>query len=135
MMESDEKLAEFLSDARTIALVGASPNPSRPSNNVMQYLLEHGYDVIPVRPKVKEVLGRDCFGSLEEIPRRIDIVNVFRKSDACPAVARSAVTIGAGMVWLQQGIISEEAAAIAGGAGLEVVMDRCIKVVHQELGL
>jgi predicted CoA-binding protein len=133
MTESDKKLAELLSGASTIAMVGASPNPSRPSNMVMRYLVEHGYDVIPVRPKVKEILGRTCYGSLEEIPRKVDVVDVFRKADACPAIARSATTIGARLLWLQQGIVSGEAANIARDAGLEVEMDRCIKTFHQKL--
>jgi hypothetical protein len=135
MTENEEKMTRFLSGVRTIALVGASPNPSRPSNTVMRYLIGKGYDVIPVRPKVSKVLDRTCYSSLEEIPHEVDIVDVFRKPEACPEVARSAVAIRARMLWLQLGIVSEDAARIAGEAGLEVVMDRCIKTVHEELGL
>lgn len=135
MVIDEERLSAALVSAGVIAVVGASPNPARPSNMVMTYLVDQGYDVIPVRPKVSEIIGRPCYPSLEDIPRHVDIVDVFRRAEACPDVARSAVTIGAGMLWLQEGIISEEAARIAEEGGLTVVMDRCIKVVHQDLGL
>lgn len=128
-----DRIKAILADDRAVAVVGASPNPSRPSYKVMRFLLENGYRVIPVRPRVKEILGQPCYGSLAEIPEEIGIVDVFRRPDACPAVAAEAVTVGARTLWLQQGIVSVEAAAIARAAGLEVVMDRCIKVAHQEL--
>ncbi len=130
---TEQTLSSILGAARVIAVVGASPNPGRPSHQVARYLIEHGFDVVPVRPKVKEILGRKCYGSLEEIPVRVDIVDVFRKPEACPDVARSAVAVGANVLWLQEGIISEEAARIAREGGLEVVMDACIKKVHQQL--
>lgn len=135
MSLNDEQLAELLSAARTIAVVGASPNPSRPSNVVMGYLVEKGYDVIPVRPKVKEIMGRRCYAELGDIPAAPDIVDVFRRADACPDIARSAAAAGARMLWLQEGIVSDEAARIAREAGMAFVMDRCIKTAHRDLGL
>src|SRR5215210_3792266 len=101
--------AEILSETHTIALVGASPNPSRPSNQVMRYLLEQGYRVIPVRPAVREVLGVACVESLAAIDEPVDLVDVFRRAEACPEVADQAVAAGVGALWLQLGIVSREA--------------------------
>lgn len=129
----DSKIRSVMASARTIAVVGASPNPARPSNAVCRYLIDHGYEVIPVRPKVREVLGRTCHERLEDIPVSVDIVDVFRRAEACPDIARSAVAIGARMLWLQEGIVSEEAAVIAAAGGLQVVMDRCTKKMHERL--
>lgn len=122
-----------MAGAHVIAVVGASPNPDRPSHRVSRYLLEHGFDVIPVRPRVKEILGRHCYASLEEITAPVDIVDVFRRPEACPDIARAAVAIGVRTLWLQEGIVSEEAASIAREGGLQVVMDRCTQKVHQQL--
>jgi predicted CoA-binding protein len=123
--------AEILRDARTIALVGASPKPDRPSNRVMRYLLEQGYDVIPVRPAgCDEVLGVPCARTLAEIDRPIDLVDVFRRADATPPHAREAVEAGAGALWLQLGIVSAESRRIAEEAGLDYVEDLCTAVVH-----
>ncbi len=133
MDRESEKIARILRRAQVIAVVGASPRPERPSNMVARYLIEQGFRVIPVRPKVSEVLDRRCYPRLEDIPESVDIVDVFRRPEACPDVARSAVAIGARVLWLQQGIVSDEAAEIAAAAGLDVVMDRCIKVAHQEM--
>lgn len=127
---SIEKVRDILRPGATIAVVGASPNRKRPVYGVMSYLLRHGFNVIPVRPKVAELMDLKCYPSLEEIPVAVDIVDVFRKPEACPEVARSAVAIGARILWLQQGIISEEAAAIASAGGLEVVMDLCTMKEH-----
>ncbi|MBE0429287.1 MAG: CoA-binding protein [Thermoleophilia bacterium] len=126
----DEKMGSILRARATVAVVGASPNPKRPSHAVMRYLIEHGFNVIPVRPRVSEILDQRCFGSLEEIPVPVDIVDVFRKAEACPEVARSAVAIGARVLWLQEGIVSEDAAEIARQGGLDVVMDRCTMREH-----
>ena len=124
--------AEILRDARTIALVGASPRPNRPSHGVMRYLLEHGYRVIPVRPRdCDEVLGVPCVASLAEIDEPIDLVDVFRRPEFCADVARDAVAAGAGAVWLQLGIVSPEARRIALDAGLDYVEDLCTAVVHR----
>ncbi len=129
---SEEQIKSILVVTRTIAIVGASPNPARPSHKVAEYLIRHGYDVIPVRPKVNEILGRKCYATLEDIPAHVDIVDVFRRPEACPEVARAAVAIGARVLWLQEGIVSGEAARIARSGGLVVFMDRCIKKAHQE---
>ncbi len=122
--------AEILADTRTIALVGASPNPARPSNSVMRYLLDAGYRVIPVRPAVREVLGIPAVASLAEIDEPIDLVDVFRRIDACADVTREAVAVGAKAVWLQQGLVSAECREIAESAGLDYVEDQCTAVVH-----
>jgi uncharacterized protein len=123
--------AEILAGARTIAVVGASPKPHRPSHGVMRYLLEQDYDVIPVRPAgCDAVLGIPCARTLAEIDRPIDLVDVFRRPDACPDVAREAVAAGACAIWLQLGIVSAEARRIAEEAGLDYVEDQCTKIVH-----
>jgi uncharacterized protein len=123
--------AEILAAARTIAVVGASPKPHRPSHGVMRYLLEQGYDVIPVRPAgCDAVLGIPCVRTLAEVDRPIDLVDVFRRPDACPGVARDAVAAGAKAVWLQLGIVSPEARQVAEEAGLDYVEDECTKIVH-----
>jgi uncharacterized protein len=119
--------------ARTIAIVGLSPDPLRPSNFVGGYLQRHGYRVIPVNPRVPEILGERSYGALGEIPGEIDVVDVFRAPAAVPAIAEEAVAAGAGALWLQFGVISPEGAAIARRGGLRVVMDRCMKVEHARL--
>jgi len=124
--------AEILRDARTIALVGASPRRNRPSHGVMRYLLEHGYRVIPVRPRdCDDVLGIPCVASLSEVDEPIDLVDVFRRPEFCADVARDAVAAGAGAVWLQLGIVSPEARRIAVEAGLDYVEDACTAIVHR----
>jgi predicted CoA-binding protein len=123
--------AEILADARTIAVVGASPKPDRPSHGVMRYLLEQGYRCIPVRPRgCDEVLGVPCVRSLAEIEEPIDLVDVFRRPEACPEVARETVAAGARSLWLQLGILSPEARRIADAAGIDYVEDECTKIVH-----
>jgi hypothetical protein len=124
---------EILREARTIAVVGASPNPSRPSHGVMRYLLAQGYHCIPVRPNRTEVLGIPCVDSLAEIEEPIDLVDVFRRSEFCAEVAREAVAAGAKAVWLQSGLVSREARAIAEDAGLDYVENACTAVVHRRL--
>jgi predicted CoA-binding protein len=125
--------AEILREARTIALVGASPKPHRPSHGVMRYLLAQGYRVIPVRPVgCDEVLGVPCARSLAEIEEPIDLVDVFRRPEHTPAHAREAVAAGAGALWLQLGIVSADARRIATEAGLDYVEDACTAVVHRE---
>jgi hypothetical protein len=126
--------AQILAEARTIALVGASPNPSRPSHRVMRYLLDAGYRVIPVRPDCDEVLGVPCVASLAEIAEPIDVVDVFRHAEHAPAHAREAVTAGAGAFWLQLGLVSEEARRIVVDAGIDYVEDACTAVVHRQMG-
>jgi predicted CoA-binding protein len=123
---------EILRDAKTIAVVGASPRPWRPSHGVFRYLLEQGYRAVPVRPAdCEDVLGVPCVRTLAEIEGPIDLVDVFRRAEFCPEVAREAVAAGAGALWLQQGIVSPEAREIAEGAGLDYVEDACAMVVHK----
>jgi uncharacterized protein len=123
-------IREILHTARTIAIVGLSSNPLRPSNFVGFYLQRHGYHVVPVNPNEREALGEKAYASLGDIPFRVDVVDVFRAPAAVPGIAREAVAIGAGALWLQFGVISGEGARIAEQGGLKVVMDRCMKVEH-----
>lgn len=126
--------AEILAAARTIALVGASPRPERPSNSVMRYLLGAGYRVIPVRPMgPEEILGQRRVRSLADVDEPVDLVDVFRRPEYCPAIALEAVAAGAGALWLQLGIVSPEARRIAEAAGLEYVEDECTAIVHRSL--
>jgi uncharacterized protein len=123
---------QILAESRTIALVGASPKPDRPSHGVMRYLLANGYRVIPVRPlDCDDVLGVPCVASLSEIEEPIDLVDVFRRLDACPGVAREAVEVGAKAVWLQLDLVSPEARSIAAEAGMDYVEDECTAIVHR----
>lgn len=129
--------AALLRRARRIAIVGASPSPERPSNGVMRYLLEQGYDCVPVNPNAASVLDRESFPSLAEAVAAggpFDIVDVFRRSEAAADVARAAVATDASALWLQLGVVSWEAARIAADAGLAVVMDRCTAIEHRRLG-
>jgi predicted CoA-binding protein len=122
----------ILTENRTIAMVGLSADPMRPSHFAAIYMQSEGYDIIPVNPRYvgETILGQTVYGSLEEIPRRVDIVDVFRRPSEAPAIARSAVDIGAKVLWMQLGVVNDEAAAMAREAGLEVVMDRCVKIEH-----
>ena len=124
---------QILRDAKTIALVGASPNPDRPSHGVMRYLLHHGYRVIPVRPHRTEVLGIPCVASLAEIDEPVDLVDVFRTESAAPGHAREAVDAGAKAFWLQLDLRSPEARAICAEAGLDYVEDECTAIVHRRI--
>lgn len=125
-----ERTARAVLSLKTIAIVGMSPQEDRPSYRVGKYLLEHGYDIIPVRPGGGEILGRAVFASLREIPRPVDIVDVFRRSEDCEEIARDAVAIGARALWLQEDVVSPAAAEIASDAGLLFAMDTCIKKMH-----
>ena len=127
---SDEEIYKILSEAKTIAMVGASNNPEKTSHGIMKKLQSVGYRVIPVNPNETEVLGEKCYASLLDIPERIDIVDVFRRAETTTPLAREAVQINAKVFWLQLGIINEEAAEIAKQGGLTVVMDACIAVMH-----
>ncbi len=124
--------AQILVETKTIALVGASPKPDRPSHGVMRYLLAQGYRVIPVRPHdCDEVHGVPCVSSLREIDEPIDLVDVFRRLDACPGVAREAADVGAKALWLQLELVSPEARAIAAASGMDYVEDECTAIVHR----
>ena len=130
---SDQDLKRLLSAASTIAVVGASSNPERPSNGIMRKLKSVGYRVIPVNPNETEVLGERAYASLLDIPEPIDIVDVFRRPEYTPAIADDAVKVGAKALWLQSGVSNEDAAARATTGGLMVVMNACIGVVHAML--
>jgi predicted CoA-binding protein len=123
-------IQRILLSAKTVACVGLSNNPLRPSYFVAFYLQRHGYQVIPVNPLESEILGVKSYRTLADIPTPVDIVDVFRNPAALPAIAQEAVTIGAKCLWGQYSVINEEAARIAESAGLTVVMDRCLKVEH-----
>jgi len=130
---SDQELRQLLTDATTIAMVGASSDPDKASHGIMQKLQRAGYRVIPVNPKEPEILGERSYASLLDVPERIDIVDVFRRAEDTPSIADDAVTIGAKALWLQTGIVSEDAAARAKKGGLTVVMDVCIGATHSLL--
>src|SRR5882762_6485703 len=130
---TDQELIALLTGATTIAMVGASSNPDKESYGIMQKLQQSGYRVIPVNPRETEILGERSYPSLVDVPERIDIVDVFRRAEDTPGIADEAVTIGAKALWLQTGIVSEEAAARAKAGGLTVVMDTCIGATHSLL--
>lgn len=130
---SDDDIRRLLTDTRTIALVGASSKPDRPSHGIMRKLLSVGYHVIPVTPRESEVLGQRAYATLGEIPEPVDLVDVFRRAEDTPPIAAEAVRIGAKALWLQLGIASDEAAAIASTGGLIVVMNLCIGTAHSLL--
>jgi uncharacterized protein len=121
---------QILREAKTIAVVGASPSASRTSNSVMRYLQRAGYRCIPVNPNADEVLGERCYPSLGDVPEPFDLVDVFRRPEFCADVARDAAAVGAAALWLQLGIRSAEARAIAEAAGMDYVEDACTAVVH-----
>ncbi len=127
------QLRRILRSCQTIAVVGLSADWYRPSYFAAKYMQEHGYRVIPVNPKYSEVLGERCYPDLESIPEKVDLVDVFRKSDDCVPIARNAVAIGAKALWMQIGVMNAEAAQYAQAAGLEVVEDRCVKIEHARL--
>jgi predicted CoA-binding protein len=130
---SDQELKQLLTDATTIAMIGASSNPDKASHGIMQKLQRAGYRVIPVNPREAEILGERSYASLLDVPERIDIVDVFRRAEDTPGIADDAVTIGAKALWLQTGIVNEEAAERAKRGGLVVVMDACIGATHSLL--
>jgi predicted CoA-binding protein len=121
---------QILRATRTIAMVGLSSNPFRPSHYAAIYLLAEGYDVIPVNPREKTILGRVCYATLRDIPVQVDMVDIFREPGAVPAIVEDAIAIGARVVWMQLGVIHEAAATRAREAGLQVVMDACVKIEH-----
>lgn len=128
-----EAIRNLLQQARTIAVVGISAKPDRPSHEVAHYLQRAGYTIIPVNPAYEEVLGQKCYPSLHEVPGKIDLVDVFRKPAEVMGVVDEAIAVGAGSVWLQLGVIAPDAADKAAAAGLKVVSDRCTKIEHRRL--
>lgn len=135
MSPEERELRSLLGEARVVAVVGISSKPWRPSHEVASYLQEHGYRIVPVNPNEEEVLGEKVHASLLDIPKEIhvDVVDVFRRAEHTPEVARDAVAIGARVLWLQEGIVSDEAARIAADGGLEVIMGVCIMKVRERL--
>ncbi|WP_410015867.1 CoA-binding protein [Sodalis sp. C49] len=134
---TDSDIADILTSVKTIALVGASDNPARASHGVMAYLLQQGYQVFPVNPALAggEILGQKVFGSLAEIPVKVDMVDVFRRSEAVYDLTQEAIAIDAKVLWMQLGVINEQAAVLAKNVGMKVVMDRCPKIEIPRLGL
>lgn len=132
-MNSDAKLKEILSSPKTIASVGLSSNQEKDSYWVVSYLMEQGYRVIPVNPTAPEILGEKSYPNLSAIPEKVDIVQIFRKPEDVPPVVDEAIKIGAKVVWMQEGIVHEEAAQKAREAGLDVVMDACMRATHRRL--
>jgi len=126
-------LTRILAQSRTIAVVGLSANWYRPSFFAAKYLQEHDYRVIPVNPNYTEVLGERCYPNVAAIPEPVDVVDAFRKADEMPALAREAVAKGARVLWMQLGVRNDVAARIASDAGLDVVMDRCMKIEHARI--
>ena len=127
------KVEDILKNSRTVAVVGLSGNPDRPSRFVAGYLKENGYRIIPVNPGEKEILGEKSYPDLTSIPEKVDVVDIFRKSEDVLPVVREAIKIGAKAVWMQEGVINKEAAAEARKAGLKVVMDKCMFKEHNRL--
>ncbi len=132
-MNDINTLRRILIENKRVAIVGLSDDWSRPSNFVGKYLLEHGFEIIPVNPKYDEILGQKCYADLKDIPTPVDMVDLFQRSDRIPPFVDDAIEIGAKVVWMQLGIINEEAAQKARAAGLEVVMDRCVKIEYARL--
>ncbi len=132
-MDDINTLRRILKQSRVIAVVGLSADWYRPSYFAAKYMLEHGYRIIPVNPKYPEILGQKCFGSLRDIEEKIDIVDVFRKTQDVMPIAEDAIAIGARVLWQQLGVRNEAAAAKARAAGLEAVVDRCVKIEHGRL--
>lgn len=129
-MDETETIRKILKGSKVIAVVGLSPEPERPSNGVAAYLKRRGYKIIPVNPTADEVLGEKSYPDLKQVPVKIDIVDIFRRPEFVPQIVENAIMVGAKAVWMQEGIVHEEAARKARNAGLLVVMDRCMMKEH-----
>jgi predicted CoA-binding protein len=127
------EIKKILGASISIAVVGLSPKENRPSNLVGRYLIDAGYTIIPVNPGHTEILGKKCYPSLTEINTQVDIVDIFRRSEDVLPIVEEAITIGAKIIWMQLGVVNHQAAARAEEAGLTVIMDRCIKIDHNDL--
>ena len=127
------EVTEILKCAKTVAVVGISHKEERDSHKVAEYLKEHGYKMIPVNPKYKEVLSETCYPTLKDVPGHIDVVDIFRNIEVIPAIVDEAIEVKADVVWMQLGLVHEEAAEKARQAGLAVVMDKCIKIEHARM--
>ncbi|MFW6126705.1 MAG: CoA-binding protein [Thermodesulfobacteriota bacterium] len=126
----DEEIKQILKNNKVVAVVGLSPKPDRASHQVAQYLQEHGYQIVPVRPKADEILGEKAFANLRDIPFPVDIVDIFRQVEAIPGIVDEAIAIGAKVVWMQLGLAENQSACRAREAGLQVVMNKCMKIEH-----
>ena len=133
MVDDIAGLRRILATCRVLAVVGLSADWYRPSFFAAKYMLEHGYTIVPVNPRYPSILGQRCYASLRDVPARIDLVDVFRKTEDVLPIARDAVAIGAKVLWQQLGVRNREAAELAESAGLETVMDRCVKIEHARL--
>jgi predicted CoA-binding protein len=131
--EQVKTIRKVLRDSKTIAVVGLSPKPHRPSHQVASYLMEAGYSVIPVNPGQNAILGQPCYPDLRAIPGSVDMVDIFRRTEEVLPIVEDAIGIGAQCIWMQEGIINHEAAAKAESAGLTVIMNRCTKIDHMNL--
>jgi predicted CoA-binding protein len=129
----DEVLKKVLAESKTIAIVGASPKPWRDSGRIAQFLQRHGYTIFPVNPLYEEVFGMKCYPDLRSIPARVDIVDIFRNPEFVLPIVEEAIQIGAKTIWMQLGVVNEDAARLAREAGLNVIMDRCIAVEHRHV--
>jgi uncharacterized protein len=129
------RVAEILGSARTIAVVGLSARRFRPSYGVAEYMQRAGYRIIPVNPNIAEVLGEKSYASLDAVPEPVDIVDIFRRPEHVPEIVEAAIRKGAKTIWMQEGVVHEDAARRAEAAGLTVIMDRCILKDHRRLGL
>ena len=132
-MPEAEKISELLKNAKTIAVVGLSDNPARTSYRVSAYMQSQGYRIVPVNPAISEALGEKAYPTLSEVPEKVDIVNVFRRSEYVPEVVDEAIRLGVPAIWMQEGVVHEEAAEKARQAGIFVVMNRCILKEHGRL--
>ncbi len=132
-MNQDHMLKEILQSIKTIAVVGLSSNPAKESYSIASYLKDQGYRIIPVNPTVSEILGEKSYPDVQSIPEKVDVVQIFRKSEDVPPVVDDAIKAGAKVVWMQEGIVNEEAAQTAQQAGLQVVMDACMRATHRRL--
>ena len=130
---SPDEIKNILERSKKIAIVGLSPKEERDSNRVAKFLMEKGYEIVPVNPGQKEILGQDCFKTLTDIPFKVDLVDLFLNPERVPPVVDQAIEIGAPVLWMQEGVIHHEAAQKAREAGLTVVMDRCTKHEHKKL--
>jgi predicted CoA-binding protein len=131
--EDLDLIRRILRESATVAVVGLSPKPERPSHRVARYLMSAGYTVIPVNPGQDEILGQPCYPNLRAVPVQVDLVDIFRNPAAVLPVVEDAIAIGARFIWMQEGIVNHEAAARAEAAGLAVIMDRCTKIEHMNL--
>jgi len=132
-MNNDQMMKEILLSAKTVASVGLSSNPSKESYGIVAYLKEQGYRIIPVNPTATEIMGEKAYPDLSSIPNKVDVVQVFRKPEDVPPVVDEAIKIGAKVVWMQEGVVHEGAAKKARDAGLQVVMDACMRATHRRL--